>query len=44
MTSSSIRLAALVVVSVVMGLFYAPVADFIARNINHLARVVGGGT
>jgi hypothetical protein len=44
MTSSSLRLAALVVISVVMGLGYAPVAEFIARSIWHLARIVGGGT
>jgi hypothetical protein len=43
MSGSAIRVAVLFVVSAVMGLCYAPIADFIARNIEHLARIVGGG-
>ncbi len=39
---SSIKLAALLVVSTVMGCLYAPVMLFIVERINELARVVGG--
>lgn len=39
---SSIKLAAAVVLSTALGFGYAPIAEFIATNISHLARIVGG--
>ncbi len=39
---SSIKLAAAVVVSSVLGMGYEPIADFIATHITVLARIVGG--
>lgn len=41
MSGGSIRVAALFVVSTVMGLAYEPVAQFIAVTITALARAVG---
>jgi hypothetical protein len=32
------------VIAVVMGLGYTPVVAFVAQQIVHLARIVGGGT
>jgi hypothetical protein len=40
--TGSLKLATLLVLSSVMGCGYAPVAAFIARNIEQFARAVGG--
>jgi hypothetical protein len=39
---SSIKLAALLVLSTILGCAYMPVVAFIAKNISELARAVGG--
>lgn len=41
MSHSSLKLAAALAVSVVLGLCYAPVIAFVATRIAQLARVVG---
>ncbi len=43
MQTNSIGLAALLVISALMGFAYAPVVHFISVTIGELARAVGGG-